>query len=91
MSNESEFPNGIIFKLPRDGAPEFVKGSISIKRSELISWLSTRTEDWINLDLKVSQKGKAYAQINDWKPSKQDVTAQQNQQSNPDDDFDIPY
>lgn len=94
---EVEFVDGLIVKAPHEKAPDFVKCAISIKRSELISWLSTRTEDWINLDVKVSKNtGKWYSQVNDWNPSKQDVTAQQNQQNAPQpagDDFsdDIPF
>jgi len=68
MSEENNFLDGLIFKLPHDNAPEFVKGSLSIKREELIASLQAQTGDWVNLDLKVSQGGKAYAQINDWKP-----------------------
>lgn len=80
---EIEFVDGLIVKAPHEKAPDFVKAAISIKRSELISWLSTRTEDWINLDVKESKNGKWYAAVNDWNPSKQDVTAQQNQQDAP--------
>jgi len=78
---DKEFVDGLIVKAPNDKAPEFVKCAISIKRSELISWLSQKTDDWINLDVKVSQKGKWYCEVNNWQPSKQDVTAQQTQPS----------
>jgi hypothetical protein len=105
MSDTPEFVDGLIIKAPHEKAPDFVKAAISIKRSELITWLSTRTEDWINLDVKESKKGPWYASVNDWKPSKQDVTAQQNQPSSGsnqgqqtaapanqlDDDFDVPF
>lgn len=100
MSDTPEFVDGLIIKAPHEKAPDFVKAAISIKRSELITWLSTRTDDWINLDVKESKKGNWYAQVNDFKPSKQDVTAQQNQpQSRPaaspapnnDFDDDIPF
>ena len=77
MSDTPEFVDGLIVKAPHEKASDFVKCAISIKRSELISWLSTRTDDWINLDVKVSKKGGWYAQVNNWNPSKQDVTAQQ--------------
>lgn len=63
-----EFVDGLIIKAPREGAPEFVKGSISIKREELIQWLSNKQDEWINLDIKESRGGKWYAQINTWKP-----------------------
>lgn len=89
-----EFVDGLIVKKPNEKAPDFVKAAISIKRSELISWLSTRTDDWINLDVKESKKGNWYAQVNDFKPSKQDVTAQQNQPpaAGPTDfDDDVPF
>lgn len=68
---EALFLNGLIYKLPRPNAPDFVKGSLSIKREEMIQALSELDDDWINLDLKVSKQGKAYAQINEWKPSNQ--------------------
>ena len=68
MDNNLEFPEGIIFKLPRNEAPDFVKGSISIKRADLIKWLNSKSDEWINLDLKVGKSGKAYAAINTWKP-----------------------
>lgn len=65
---DPEFVDGLIIKAPRSGAPEFVKGSISIKREELIGWLSQKSDEWINLDIKESRGGKWYAQINTWKP-----------------------
>ena len=88
-----EFVDGLIVKAPNENAPDFVKAAISIKRSELISWLSTKTDDWINLDVKESKAGKWYASVNDFKPSKQDVTAQQNapSQSVLDDSDSIPF
>lgn len=71
---EVEFLKGISFKLPNPKAPEYVKGSISIKREELLAELLNRNEKWINLDCKVSQKGVPYLQINNWKPTeKEDV------------------
>ncbi len=92
--SDIKFVDGLIVKAPHEKAPDFVKAAISIKRSELISWLSTQTDDWINLDVKESKAGKWYAAVNDFKPSKQDVTAQQSQpQSAPANDFDqdIPF
>lgn len=68
--SEPKYADGLIVKAPREGAPEFVKGSISIKREELITWLSGLNDEWVNLDIKVSKTtGKWYAQINEWKPN----------------------
>lgn len=69
--SEKKFVNGLIIKAPRDNAPDFVKCSISIKRKDLGNWLREQTEDWINLDVKVSKEGKWYAEVNEWKPKKQ--------------------
>lgn len=65
---DKEFVNGLIVKGPRDGAPDFVKCAISIKRVDLGNWLRTKDEEWINLDVKVSKDGKWYAEVNNWKP-----------------------
>ena len=94
------FVNGLIFKLPRDNAPDFVKGSLSIRVEEMITFLTEQKTEWLNIDLKVSKAGKAYAQVNTFVPeSRQDVTAQQNtpsqtapqQKVDPDFDDDIPF
>lgn len=71
--NEAKFLDGLIFKLPNENAPDFVKGRISIKREELIEALKAETGDWINLDLKVSKEGKPYAQVDTWKPDTEKV------------------
>lgn len=68
MSNETEFVEGLIVKAPRDGAPDFVKASISIKREELIEWLSGRDGEWVNVDVKESRNGKWYAAVNTYQP-----------------------
>lgn len=69
MADDPGFVDGLIIKAPRPGAPDFVKGSISIKRAELVEWLNARpSEEWINVDIKESRGGKWYAQVNTWKP-----------------------
>jgi len=66
---DNKFVDGLFAKAPRANAPEFVKGSISIKREEFMRWVSQQTDEWINLDVKEGKSGKWYAQVNDWKPS----------------------
>ena len=68
---EKEFVDGLIVKAPRQGAPEFIKAAISIKRADLGNWLRAKDDEWINLDVKVSQSGKWYAEVNNWKPEQQ--------------------
>ena len=70
--NEIEFPKGLMVKKPRDGAPDFVIASISIKREELIEWLSGKDGDWINLDVKEAKSGHWYSSVNTFKPKQQE-------------------
>ena len=91
MDNNLEFPDGLIFKLPRENAPDFVKGSISIKRAELVKWLSGKSDEWINLDLKVGQSGKSYASVNTWKPDNASTVPIVNVSAKTDPADDLPF
>lgn len=70
MSNQ-KFINGLIVKAPNDRAPEYVKARLSIKREELIAWLQSEDGEWINAEIKVSQGGKWFAAVDEWKPQSQ--------------------
>jgi hypothetical protein len=91
MADDIEFPKGFIVKKPRDGAPDFVIASISIKREELIEWLSSKDGDWINLDVKEAKSGKWYCAVNTYKPK--EAQAKTENPSAPVTDFsdDIPF
>lgn len=66
--SDNKFIPGLIVKAPHERAPEYVKAKLSIKREELLRWLGEQDGEWINADVKVSQNGKWYASIDDWKP-----------------------
>lgn len=87
--SDKEFVNGLIVKAPHEKAPDFVKCKISIKRQELIDWLNGKSDDWINLDVKVSRGGKWYAEIDDWKPQQEQPKDYPSQGGDFDDD--IPF
>ena len=63
------FVNGLMAKKPRDQAPDWVKCNISIRREELMYWLSTETKDWINVQVCESKGGKWYAEVDTWEPT----------------------
>ena len=66
--SEPNFAQGIMFKLPRENAPDFVKGSLSINLKDFIAWAEQHQENgWVNIDLKVSKNKKPYAELNVWK------------------------
>jgi single-stranded DNA-binding protein len=48
-----------------------VKCKLSFKREELIAWLQSKEGDWINADVKVSNGGKWYAAVDNWKPDRE--------------------
>lgn len=64
------FADGFIVKHPHANAPSFVKGSISVKVSEAIAFLTKHQErDWVNLDLLESRdRSKLYLSLNTFKP-----------------------
>ena len=73
MSNSTEkvFAQGLIAKR-RDQAPEFVTCSLSIKVDEFKEFLDTHADKgWVNLNVKKSQGGKYYAELDTWKPNKE--------------------
>ncbi len=72
---EKEFPQGIIFK---EAKVDFIHCNIAIKRQEFIQWLSTKDDEWINIDLKTSQNGKLYGEVNNWKPVTDGMTGGSN-------------
>jgi hypothetical protein len=71
MSQDKIFPEGFITKPPRDTAPEWVLGTVSIKVEEAVEFLNTHAKNgWVNLDLLRSAKGAPYLQLNTWEPKK---------------------
>lgn len=72
------FGQGLMFRRPREGAPDFIKGSLSINIKDFIEFAKTQRsagniseKGWLNLDLKESIDGtKLYFQVDTWKPTK---------------------
>jgi len=66
-----DFVDGLRAKKPNDKAPDFVKCNLSIKREDLLAWLSSRNDEWINVQVKESGKtGTWYAEVDTWEPRK---------------------
>ncbi len=65
------FPKGVLFKKPRDGAPDFIRGHLSFKVDEAIEFLKANEKNgWVNIDIKKSKEGKTYLQLDTWVPKK---------------------
>ena len=65
---------GFYFDRPREGAPDFVKGRLSIKVVDAAIFIQEHKNEkgYVNLDLLVSKEGKLYLSLNDWKPEKKE-------------------
>ncbi len=65
------FAKGLMFRRPREGAPDYVKGSMAVKSDEFINFLKDNSQylspqGWMNFDLKVSKDGATlYFEVND--------------------------
>jgi len=75
MAQDKEFVNGLSFKPPREKAPDYVKATGSINRQNMIEWLQSKPDEWINFDVKISQKGSWYAEVDNWKPDSRKAAA----------------
>ena len=68
MENQKVFVDGLMAKKPRDNAPDWIKCNISLKREDLISWLTEQKDEWINVQVCESKTGNWYAEVDTWKP-----------------------
>jgi len=75
------FGEGIYFNRPREGAPEFIKGQISLKVADLGIFMAKHEKNgYVNLDLKESKKGVLYLELNTWeKKPESTLTAEEMQ------------
>ena len=73
MENKN-FAKGMIVK-KNDNAPSFVIANVSFNVKEFTEWLNAnQSNGWVNVQMKVSQNGKPYAELDTWKPKeKQDL------------------
>lgn len=59
------FPEGLMFKRPKEGSPEFVKGNISVNIKTFTEFMKKFPEaEWLNIDLLVSKDKKLYLKLN---------------------------
>ena len=80
MSEEKNFVDGLLVKLPDDNAPDFVKLKLSIKLDDFGKWVANQksTEpniEWLNIEIKEGRSGKWYAERNMWKPPEDEKPA----------------
>lgn len=68
---EKVFAEGIIFKR-NEKAPDFVVGAMSVKVEEAVPFLQANAKNgWVNLQVKQSQAGKYYIELDTFEPKSQ--------------------
>jgi hypothetical protein len=67
---DKKFAKGFYGKQPRQSAPSFVKGTISIKLDDAIEWLEANVNEkgYINLDILDGKEDKLTICLNEYKP-----------------------
>jgi len=69
------FADGISFREPAPTAPDFVKGRLAVNKKFFDFFEKHKDErGWLNMNIKVSQKGTAYVELDTWKPTKQEAS-----------------
>lgn len=92
--SDKEFAQGIYFNSPRENAPDYVLGSISIRPNAFLSWLEKQPENdkgYVKLSIKRGKTGKEYIELDTWKPNAQGRKAEPRARQEPDFDDPIPF
>lgn len=92
MADEKVFADGFIFKR-NNNAPDFVVGRMSIKIDDAIKFMTDhQSNGWVNIDIKKSQAGKFYAELDNWQPTqKQEVSNTKQTQAQEEVTDDLPF
>lgn len=66
---DKTFASGFRFDLPRENAPSFVKGRISVHVGDAIDFLTKHRNErgFVNIDVLESRSGTLYCALNEWK------------------------
>ena len=88
---KADFIDGLFVKNPRENAPDFVKGSLSILVDKFIPYLKSKAnaKGYVNINLLISQDGNLYAKLNEWKPQAKEKEMKENEEVNIEDDPEI--
>ena len=66
---EKVFADGFMFKMKPD-SPDFVVGSLSLKADDAIAFINKHVDKgWLNLNVNIGKSGKAYVELDTWKPT----------------------
>ena len=75
---ENIFADGLSFRKPKEGTPDFIKGCLSVKVDQFTAFINKYQKNgWVNIDLKKAKSGKLYLALNTYEkkeePKKEEV------------------
>jgi len=72
--SDKVFAEGLFYDPPRDGAPDFVIGGLTVSVDRFTDWLAAQPKSdkgYVKIDIKRGRTGKIYAELNTFQPKKQ--------------------
>jgi len=78
----SDLIKGLYAKKPHEKAPKWVIAGLSIKRNDLINYLQSLGDEWVNMKLLESKDNNYYIIKDDWKPEVKKETSESEIDSN---------
>lgn len=67
--SDIQFIKGLYAKAKHPKAPSFVICKLSANRQELITYLQSLSDEWVNMEMKENKKGTYYITLDTWKPN----------------------
>jgi hypothetical protein len=88
---EKIFAEGLHYELPSQGAPDFVKGKLSVRVADFIEFLKAHVNErgFVNIDIKQSRGGNYYCELNEYRKAAQPRADDVDRRS-PDTDYPMP-
>ena len=79
MENKT-FADGIMFRLPSEKSPKWIKGNISVNVAKFTDFLNKVSNErgWVNLDVKDSKNGTMYIELNTYQKPQNAPTNENN-------------
>lgn len=68
--SDTKFAEGFYFDDPRQAAPDWVVGKMSVQVAKAVAFLQANANEkgYVNLDIKRGKNGKPYVALDTWKP-----------------------
>lgn len=93
MTTEKKFIDGMRYNEPREKAPAWVKGHISVNAAQFLPFMEANQDErgWLNIDIKESKGGKLYLELNTYRSGSRPQQATREPDLDPPANDDLPF